>query len=112
MNHQRNFWRVGAALVTLVVAAACSDLSRTPTETAMSPADSPSPSRMPDGMEVLRDAHIHPTVAGAQHARSRRPHRSNDLFYHGGVGGIGVETAPRVYVVFWGSQWSNDPSGE
>lgn len=38
---------------------------------------------------------------------------SNNLYYHGGVGGIGVETAPKVYLVFWGSQWNtNDPSGE
>jgi hypothetical protein len=37
---------------------------------------------------------------------------SNDLFYNGGVGGIGVETTPRVYLVLWGSQWSSDPSGE
>jgi serine protease len=28
------------------------------------------------------------------------------------VGGIGIESAPRVYLVFFGSQWSNDPSGE
>lgn len=35
-----------------------------------------------------------------------------NLTYHGGVGGIGVETAPKVYLVFWGSQWSSDPSGE
>jgi hypothetical protein len=35
-----------------------------------------------------------------------------NLTYHGGVGGIGVETAPVVYLVFWGSQWSNDPSSE
>jgi len=38
---------------------------------------------------------------------------SSNLSYHGGVGGIGVETAPKVYVVLWGSQWNNnDPSGE
>jgi hypothetical protein len=37
----------------------------------------------------------------------------NDLTYHGGTGGIGVETAPRVYLILWGSQWNgNDPSGE
>jgi serine protease len=42
-----------------------------------------------------------------------RPRRSNNLSYHGGVGGIGVETTPKLYVVFWGSQWNgNDPSGE
>src|SRR5438105_11219306 len=41
-----------------------------------------------------------------------RPRRTNNLYYHGGVGGIGVETAPKVYLVLWGSQWNSDPSGE
>jgi serine protease len=38
----------------------------------------------------------------------------NNLYYHGGIGGVGVETgADKVYLVYWGSQWnSNDPSGE
>jgi serine protease len=47
-----------------------------------------------------------------QHAKPARPRRSNNLYYHGGVGGIGVETAPKVYLVLWGTQWSSDPSGE
>src|SRR5437764_12880673 len=52
-------------------------------------------------------AHVLKTKGGA------RPSRTNNLSYHGGVGGIGVETAPKVYLVLWGSQWnSNDPSGE
>lgn len=34
------------------------------------------------------------------------------LAYRGGRNGIGVETSPKVYLVFWGSQWANDPSGE
>jgi len=55
-------------------------------------------------MAVLRPAHARP-------AKPRGG--SNNLSYHGGVGGIGVETAPKVYLVFWGSQWNNnDPSGE
>jgi hypothetical protein len=39
---------------------------------------------------------------------------SNNLYYHGGVGGVGVETGvDKVYLVYWGSQWTNhDPSGE
>jgi serine protease len=41
-----------------------------------------------------------------------RPTRTNNLSYRGGVGGIGVETAPKVYLVLWGSQWGSDPSGE
>lgn len=60
---------------------------------------------------------IHPTVEAAEHARgafhSARPVRSKNLSYHGGYNGVGVETAPLVYLVFWGSQWTgNDPSGE
>jgi len=52
-------------------------------------------------------AHVFKTKGGA------RPSRSNNLSYQGGVGGIGVETTPKVYLVLWGSQWnSNDPSGE
>jgi serine protease len=39
--------------------------------------------------------------------------RASCLAYRGGIGGIGVETAPKVYLVLWGSQWNgNDPSGE
>src|SRR5579864_9031409 len=37
---------------------------------------------------------------------------ASELSFHGGIGGIGVETAPKVFLVLWGSQWSNDPSGE
>ncbi|HYM67904.1 MAG TPA: hypothetical protein VEW68_11480, partial [Patescibacteria group bacterium] len=38
---------------------------------------------------------------------------SGNLSYHGGSGGVGVETSPKVYLVYWGSQWNNnDPSGE
>ncbi|HEY3860067.1 MAG TPA: hypothetical protein VGM47_10720 [Gammaproteobacteria bacterium] len=63
---------------------------------------------------------IHPTVEGArtQHenaaaAQKARPRKSVNLTYHGGVGGIGVETSPKIYLVFFGSQWTNnDPSGE
>ncbi|HSN17976.1 MAG TPA: hypothetical protein VLV87_07180 [Gammaproteobacteria bacterium] len=61
---------------------------------------------------------IHPTVDGMDMLRknaqkSARPRKSTNLTYHGGTGGIGVETSPKIYLVFWGSQWTNnDPSGE
>ena len=61
---------------------------------------------------------IHPTVEAAQQARENAGHKGeagttgNNLYYHGGVGGVGVETNPKVYLVLWGSQWSSDPSGE
>lgn len=59
---------------------------------------------------------IHATVEEAARARGAAGHHgggSSNLSYHGGTGGIGVETAPKVYLVLWGSQWNNnDPSGE
>lgn len=63
---------------------------------------------------------IHPTIPMvAKAAKGSHGHgggggsTSNNLYYHGGTGGIGVETAPTVYLVLWGSQWvNNDPSGE
>jgi serine protease len=57
-----------------------------------------------------------PSVLRVFKGKPARPTHTNNLTYHGGVGGIGVETAPKVYLVAWGSQWgtngSNDPSGE
>jgi hypothetical protein len=80
------------------------------------------------GLAVIEEGEpavmIHPTAEAANQAReaqAQAPGRSrtqaastaNDLYYHGGVGGIGVETTPRIYLVLWGSQWNNnDPSGE
>ena len=63
---------------------------------------------------------IHPTIEQASEARKAAHGHGgggggstgNNLYYHGGVGGIGVETAPKIYLVLWGTQWSSDPSGE
>ena len=70
------------------------------------------------GRAAIRSS-MHPTkpsvmrVFKGKGSRPARPKRTNNLSYHGGVGGIGVETAPKVYLVLWGSQWTgNDPSGE
>jgi hypothetical protein len=57
---------------------------------------------------------------GAPRVSYMRPHgatpfasSTSNLYYHGGTGGIGVETGPKVYLVLWGSHWNNnDPSGE
>jgi serine protease len=73
--------------------------------------------------EGQRPAIIHPTVEDMERFRASNARgnsgkvqaasSANDLTYHGGTGGIGVETAPKVYLVLWGSQWNgNDPSGE
>lgn len=64
--------------------------------------------------------HYMPTFSGQfnQGAGHHGGGGSSNLSYHGGTsdgtaGTIGVQTAPKVYLVFWGSQWnSNDPSGE
>jgi serine protease len=64
---------------------------------------------------------VHATVENAQREReaASKPARAlagtsgGNLTYHGGTGGVGVETAPKIYLVLWGSQWNNnDPSGE
>ncbi len=61
-----------------------------------------------DDMKRFREANPNARPGAVQPAST-----SNDLFYHGGTGGIGVETAPKIYLVLWGSQWNNnDPSGE
>ena len=63
-------------------------------------------------------AMVHATVEAAQRALAQGKSRpssggSSSLSYHGGSGGVGVQTAPAIYVVFWGSQWNNnDPSHE
>jgi len=56
---------------------------------------------------------IHPTVGAAVAARQAGAHVGgsstvSNLSYRGGA----VETAPKIYLVLWGSQWSKDPSGE
>jgi len=97
-----------------LLAVACRDQSSAPTEPqAGTPSFRTAFSGPP---EVLRNAIIHRTVeavAVERAARPARPTKSKELSYHGGVGGIGVEPTPKVYLVLWGSQWNNnDPSGE
>ena len=87
------------------------------------PSHQPAPPDVPPGGIRLLEAgqpyvQVHPTVeaVGKYHAAhgggARTTTKSKLLSYHGGTGGIGVETAPKVYLVMWGSQWANDPSGE
>ncbi|MEQ1474198.1 MAG: hypothetical protein ABLQ96_10265, partial [Candidatus Acidiferrum sp.] len=76
------------------------------------------------GWRVIEDGQppvmIHATAEKTKKVRDEHPKArpgggsgSTNLSYHGGIGGIGVETAPKVYLVLWGSQWNNnDPSGE
>ena len=114
MDPRLNAARLAGALATLLIVAACSEQAPSPVA-PHNPVDaSPSFSSAVSQQEVLSNAIIHRTVEGAAHARASRAASTSggNLTYHGGTGGIGVETAPRVYVVFWGSQWSNDPSGE
>jgi hypothetical protein len=111
MDQRPNAVRIAGAVVTLVLVAACTDRGSSP----VAPSDqSASFESAVAQQEVLEHAVIHRTVEGQREARAAglAATTGNNLFYHGGTGGIGVETAPRVYVVFWGSQWSSDPSGE
>jgi serine protease len=79
------------------------------------------------GQTVIEDGQppvwVHQTLDMAERLNPGEVHRQqrasnssgtvSELSYHGGVSGVGVETAPKVYLVLWGSQWNNnDPSGE
>ena len=72
----------------------------------------------PGGLKIIEPGQprvvIHATVGDVErsHGHGGGGSTSKNLYYHGGIGGIGVETAPKIYLVLWGSQWSNDPSGE
>ena len=75
----------------------------------------------PGGVRYLEEGQppviVHPTVEGARQAHQAGT-SGGTLYYHGGSsdgsgGTVGVETAPKIYLVFWGSQWNNnDPSNE
>jgi len=57
-----------------------------------------------DDMKRFHEANAHARPGQVQAAST-----TIDLTYHGGA----VETTPKLYLVFWGSQWNNgDPSGE
>jgi len=68
------------------------------------------------GRNASTKAHAAVSIMEVRSPRAHVGHKhggGSNLSYQGGVGGIGVETTPKVYLVFWGSQWnSNDPSGE
>lgn len=74
----------------------------------------------PGGMRRIENGQpfvmVHPTMEGAATARAAQAAApaaaTNNLKYQGGTGGIGVETAPKIYLILWGKQWSSDPSGE
>lgn len=73
------------------------------------------PAQQSPGDLTLGHPHLMPPIGAGDSKAPTGIHPDDttyDLSYHGGTGGVGVETTPRVYLVFWGSQWSSDPSGE
>ena len=104
-------------VLTALLCAPCVTWAQAPDQPATSQGN-------PGGVRYLEAGQpavvIHSTVEAAQHARSSGSSSTSggNLYYHGGTsdgaaGTIGVETAPKIYLVLWGSQWdNNDPSGE
>jgi hypothetical protein len=105
------------ASTALLIVAACTDQSSVPTEPPGGGVPS-TKTAFSGPPEVLVNAIIHRTVEAAAAARAGGPFgasTASNLSYRGGLAGIGVETRPLIYLVLWGSQWSNganDPSGE
>ena len=87
-----------------VVALACATLTAFGAVSALMSGDARAQGESADnGMEVLHGAHVM-HIHGAHHRSG-----GTLLSYHGGS----IQTAPMVYLVYWGSQWNNnDPSGQ
>jgi serine protease len=74
------------------------------------------------GLTVIEEGQppimIMPTLTGAAGAHQAATSAvgavstAKDVSYHAGGQSEGVEIAPKIYLVFWGSQWKSDPSGE
>jgi len=106
-------------VLSLVACVGVSSISTLNAQSSHQPADFDGP---PGGARQLEagqpNVQVHATVEAME--KYRASHGSKPTFgggskllsYHGGTGGIGVETTPKVYLVLWGSQWANDPSGE
>jgi len=105
--------RFTLAVAVTLLAAACSERTAPPSAPQLHGLSASE--GQGDQQEALDHAIIHRTVEAAANARGEA-HRSGgsvELAYGGGAGGIGVQTAPRIILVLWGSQWNgNDPSGE
>jgi hypothetical protein len=106
--------------LSLFACVAISSISALYAQSSRGPED---PNGPPGGLRQLEAGqpyvHVHATVEAMGKYRAAHGNGSGSagtsklLSYHGGTGGIGVETAPKVYLVLWGSQWTNsDPSGE
>jgi serine protease len=116
MIHRDQAPRFSPALLGLLILAPISFLN------AQVPAAPANQAKTAGGKRIIEEGQppviIHPTVDDAERFRRGRAatqpaSTANDLTYHGGTGGIGVETKPKVYLVLWGSQWNNnDPSAE
>jgi hypothetical protein len=92
--------------LSIVLVAALSGLAVASTPVAWAEPGRPSADDLDAGPAI---------VMRVAHAPRAQVSTSNDLFYHGGTGSIGVETStsPRIFLVLWGSQWNNnDPTGE
>ena len=107
--------RYFTGVAALLVAAACQD--QPAPLTGPQAVDLTMDSRAQEN-ESLDHARVHGTVESMETTRaagraSGGAGTTTNLTFHGGTGGIGVETAPKVYLIVWGSQWnSNDTSVE
>ncbi|HZC07517.1 MAG TPA: hypothetical protein VE338_17920 [Ktedonobacterales bacterium] len=103
MKRSRSMFFASLATAGAAVAAAALIMTASVGQASAAPKSS--------GTEVFHSIHTMGVKGATQHSR---PTHSSNLSYHGGTGGVGVETgADKVYLIYWGSQWnSNDPSGE
>jgi serine protease len=118
-HSQRSAGRLAAGAAGLALATAALALAATPAGAAPAATRGTAPTSGAAGPNInpYSPAYHHPYRHGVEPTREVRaqmvahqvsPEAANDLNYGGGVDGIGVTTgAPKVYLVFWGSQWGS-----
>jgi hypothetical protein len=74
--------------------------------TALATAVPPALAHSPSVISPLAQGHPYRHGVVPMRGHALQATSTNDLNYGGGISGVGVTTgAPRVYLVFWGSQW-------
>jgi serine protease len=101
--------RIIAACLT-VLGAAITPIALTTGAASATTGGSPSLPQVPASAGHLTQGKIHYLLPRGHASTAAAASPGNNLVYGGGTGAGQVSTAPAVYVVFWGSQWSTtDP---
>jgi len=94
-----------AALVLSACSQGAGPTTTPPVTTAVQPQQMQSNSQREVSQSPVNGSYRHGLVPMLNHA-IRQPSSTTNLEFQGGISGVGVTTgSPKVYLVFWGTQW-------